>query len=648
VFVMVLLIWGFMQATMMYEQEARFDWEKDDTLTYLRERCVSNKMQARVLRQLDETSRARSMKRKFDNFSSNDVPMELQRQICEELWGSRLNSLGLIRHLTQLETTFASDLSLRVREETLAGKSRLFVEGDESLAAYCIVLGQLAVSSSRHTSDITDFTGGMWVGEKALVCPYLPRTVTVTTQVTSTLMAVPADAFRNLLLDFGLLKEFEDFCAQILDLGVCGRCGDVGSHFANECSLLDAGGSSHGAANWLSSCRWMEETCRDCIAAQTWMCNNQRMGSLALGSDYLPLLCPKNESAPASGLSQGSVSMAKRELRRFLRARRLKALLPGLESRGIMGLEDLSRMEPGKLFQLTQQLAEEVGDVFGEGDSNGKRVQAMLHKTLNLTPKAIQEFRDGGPSTTSGTRPMGAVSLLGVREQHLLFLSHCKAEAGTEAALLRTELEGLIEQHVALRHLTFEVPVFLDSEDLTNLETLQEHVRNSHNLVLLLTKCVLVRPWCIVEIVTAVNHGIPVLPVQVMKAGGEFKFPDEEFYTDLPEQLGKGGIRVLKACEISVDDAQEAIKKVFQRISISYSPHRAAAARQPELEAILKECPARSNRTLTAFNNKLQRPGSPTVSGPPAACQTPMVIRTASTSQTPIFRRTRSSTTLHS
>ena len=36
-------------------------------------------------------------------------------------------------------------------------------------------------------------------------------------------------------------------------------------------------------------------------------------------------------------------------------------------------------------------------------------------------------------------------------------------------------------------------------------------------LVLLQTKKVLTRPWCLLELHAAINHGIPVLPIKVVK-----------------------------------------------------------------------------------------------------------------------------------
>merc|ERR1719157_311183 len=93
----------------------------------------------------------------------------------------------------------------------------------------------------------------------------------------------------------------------------------------------------------------------------------------------------------------------------------------------------------------------------------------------------------------------------GSRDTHFAFLSHYKVEAGTEAALMRSELEQIINDTEGHPAQNLDVPIFLDSEDLTDLVLLMEAVQKSHNLVLILTKGVLTRPWCLVEIVVAVQ-----------------------------------------------------------------------------------------------------------------------------------------------
>ena len=73
-----------------------------------------------------------------------------------------------------------------------------------------------------------------------------------------------------------------------------------------------------------------------------------------------------------------------------------------------------------------------------------------------------------------------------------------------EARFLQIELEGLIGEHV-----------FLDSDDLRNLDRLVDHVKQSRVLVLVQTKSVLTRPYCLLEVLTAIEAGIPIVGVQV-------------------------------------------------------------------------------------------------------------------------------------
>jgi len=90
------------------------------------------------------------------------------------------------------------------------------------------------------------------------------------------------------------------------------------------------------------------------------------------------------------------------------------------------------------------------------------------------------------------------------------FISHCKAESQTEAR----NLKELVEQHLKRR-------AFLDSDDLSDLNTLCEQVRESDVLVLIQTRRVLSRPWCVIELLTAIDEGVPivcVVPVGLAKA----------------------------------------------------------------------------------------------------------------------------------
>merc|ERR1712118_576050 len=79
-----------------------------------------------------------------------------------------------------------------------------------------------------------------------------------------------------------------------------------------------------------------------------------------------------------------------------------------------------------------------------------------------------------------------------------------------------------------------------------DLDDLLRAVRNSHNLVVMLTKGVFSRPWCILEIVVAMQCNCHVVPILIKKPGSEFEFPDESFYQELVE----GRVLVDEACAL--------------------------------------------------------------------------------------------------
>ena len=88
------------------------------------------------------------------------------------------------------------------------------------------------------------------------------------------------------------------------------------------------------------------------------------------------------------------------------------------------------------------------------------------------------------------------------------FISHCKADAAMEARFLQTELQRLMGDGSRL---------FLDSDDLRDLSKLRNHVRSSKCLVLCQSEAVLRRPYCLIELATAVDAGIPIVGVALGK-----------------------------------------------------------------------------------------------------------------------------------
>jgi hypothetical protein len=113
------------------------------------------------------------------------------------------------------------------------------------------------------------------------------------------------------------------------------------------------------------------------------------------------------------------------------------------------------------------------------------------------------------------------VAIGGVREarwelrgEFACFLSHFKDEAAGDARHLKDKLFGMLN-----------APVFLDSDDLLDLRELLKIVARSDVLVLLQTTNVLTRPWCLLEIYTAICNHVPIVAVAVE---GSFPYSFDE------------------------------------------------------------------------------------------------------------------------
>ena len=95
------------------------------------------------------------------------------------------------------------------------------------------------------------------------------------------------------------------------------------------------------------------------------------------------------------------------------------------------------------------------------------------------------------------------------------FLSHFKHECGTEARLVQLQLKPILQRAPIC---TSTSDVFLDSDDLSDLRNLLNHVKETQVLVLLQSKGVLTRPWVIIELFTAITSGVPIVALNVQNA----------------------------------------------------------------------------------------------------------------------------------
>ncbi|KAL1512046.1 hypothetical protein AB1Y20_005320 [Prymnesium parvum] len=117
------------------------------------------------------------------------------------------------------------------------------------------------------------------------------------------------------------------------------------------------------------------------------------------------------------------------------------------------------------------------------------------------------------------------------------FLSHYKMEAASDARYMHDMLRKMLQ-----------APVFLDSSALNDLRNLiTEGVHKSDTLVLLMTRGVLSRPWCLLELFETAKRGIPVVIVQMANNSlslGEARYFVNHLETEM-ERINPTGLQFL-------------------------------------------------------------------------------------------------------
>ncbi|CAJ1400228.1 unnamed protein product [Effrenium voratum] len=214
----------------------------------------------------------------------------------------------------------------------------------------------------------------------------------------------------------------------------------------------------------------------------------------------------------------------------------------------------------------------------------GRMVVIQLHHCRNdctdLTPLEI-DFKS-----------LRKVTVKFMTDGHCIFLSHFKKEAGTEAALMQEALTNKIQLDPQNAAHYLEHPVFLDSENLEDLTKLRDHIHSSRNVVVLLTPGIFERPWCLVEIVSAFKQNKNIVPVEIQKPDMKFEYPDEEFIMDLCDGrlFTETDMQVFALEQIELDDIEAALRHIFTKIALPFSPHKASSIRDVEIKTILQRC----------------------------------------------------------
>ena len=139
---------------------------------------------------------------------------------------------------------------------------------------------------------------------------------------------------------------------------------------------------------------------------------------------------------------------------------------------------------------------------------------------LRVWSKSRARERLREQAAAMGLQPPTVTWTLGRRKRYACFLSHYKVEAGSDARFMREVLMKMLG-----------VEVYLDSQNLTDLRQLMsDGVRLADVLLVLGTRSVLTRPWCLLEIFEAVQQGIPIELVII--SGNELDIDDAIPFVD--------------------------------------------------------------------------------------------------------------------
>ena len=112
-------------------------------------------------------------------------------------------------------------------------------------------------------------------------------------------------------------------------------------------------------------------------------------------------------------------------------------------------------------------------------------------------------------------------------KSYACFLSHYKMEAASDARLLHDMLAKMLRY-----------PVFLDSANLTDLRQLISNgVADSDVMLMLGTKGLFTRPWCLLEVVHSARLKVPTIIVEIRNSGFDAK-ESQRYIDNLEETMG--------------------------------------------------------------------------------------------------------------
>ena len=152
-----------------------------------------------------------------------------------------------------------------------------------------------------------------------------------------------------------------------------------------------------------------------------------------------------------------------------------------------------------------------------------------------------------------------------VEKKYVAFISHHKTNT---ASALATILKSALENNSSNASASNDDirKVFVDQEEgHLDLSQLFIHIQESKTLILLLTKEVLHRPYCLLELNHAIINKIPIITVRIEGEGYEFDGV-EEYLTNLDTKLEKKARNLIEENGVNVLDVAYHLSNVIPNI----------------------------------------------------------------------------------
>lgn len=184
------------------------------------------------------------------------------------------------------------------------------------------------------------------------------------------------------------------------------------------------------------------------------------------------------------------------------------------------------------------------------------------------------------------------------------FVSHCKGDASMAAVHFKEVLGKHLVANKVLPPKRVEAAIFLDSDDLHDLDQLLDAVGDSKNMLVILSENYFSRPWCLMELWKAVAEGKTILPVKLEQSGrASFDFKAAQVYgKDLRHAPGidEDALAVLDDHGATVTAVEAAVRRVLKIIADDYNAAATKGVREAQLNDICRKI---DTQDIVGINN---------------------------------------------